>query len=80
MNSQNNGRNAKLKNIVQSSLRDYVKTHGIKQRFIAAATGLPEYTISDIFCDRKEMKADEFMLICGAIGKNPNDFISKEDQ
>lgn len=70
-----------MKNVVQSSLREYIKSHGIKQRYIAEATGLPEYTISDIFCDRKEMKADEFMLICGAINKSPNDFItSKEDQ
>lgn len=69
-----------MKNIVQSALREYVKSHGIKQRYIAEATGMPEYMISDIFCMRREMKADEFMNICAAINKSPNDFTIAEKQ
>lgn len=62
-------------NVMQTALREYVKNNGIKQSFIAQRTGLKEYSVSDIFCNRREMKADEFVLICLAINKNPNDFV-----
>lgn len=64
-----------MKTAVQRQLRDYVKSTGIKQRFIANAIGAKEYTISDIFSERKEMRADEFLAICIALNKNPNDFV-----
>lgn len=64
-----------MKNIVQTDLKNYVKSNGIKQSYIAERTGLKEYTVSDIFTNRRELKADEFGLICIAIGKNPNDFV-----
>lgn len=67
-----------MKKAVQTALRDYVKSHGIKQRYIANETGMPEYMISDIFCMRRDMKADEFILICKAIDKSPNDFIPEQ--
>jgi transcriptional regulator with XRE-family HTH domain len=67
-----------MKYAVQTKLRDYVKANGIKQRHIAQATGLKEYLVSDIFCMRREMKADEFALICKAINRNPNEFITTE--
>jgi transcriptional regulator with XRE-family HTH domain len=66
-----------MKNAVQTSLRDYVKSKGIKQRYISQATGLSEYCVSDIFCNRREMKADEFALICIAIEKSPDEFIGQ---
>ena len=62
---------------VQKLLRDYIKNNGIKQRFIANAIGVKEYTISDIFSFRKEMRADEFLAICIALNKNPNDFVEE---
>ncbi len=71
-----------MKYAVQTSLKNYIKSNGIKQRFIAETTGLKEYCISDIFCMRREMRADEFVLICMAIGKSPNEFagcIKKEE-
>ncbi len=64
-----------MKNAIQTDLKKYVKSSGIKQKYIADKTGLKEYCISDIFCNRREMKADEFGLICLAINKNPNDFM-----
>lgn len=64
-----------MKNAVQTCLRDYVKNNGIKQKFISERTGLKEYSVSDIFCMRRELRADEFALICIAIGKSPNEFI-----
>ena len=69
-----------MQNAVQSSLREYVKANGIKQRFIAQATGLKEYHISDIFCGRCKMSADEFVLICIALNKSPNDFVKSEKE
>ena len=64
-----------MKSVVQTNLRNYVKSNGIKQSFIAERTGLKEYTVSDIFTCRREMKADEFVMMCRAIGNNPNDFV-----
>lgn len=65
-----------MRTAVQTALRDYVKANGIKQRFISEATGIKEYSISDIFCNRREMRADEFIKICCAIKKDPNDFMT----
>ena len=68
-----------MQNAVQTRLRDHVKAKGIKQRFIAQATGLKEYRVSDIFCMRREMKADEFVAICIAIGADPNEFADPKE-
>lgn len=64
-----------MRTAVQEAVRDFVKTNGIKQRYISEVTGIKEYSISDIFTLRREMRADEFLKICLAIRKSPNDFI-----
>lgn len=60
---------------VQSRVIRYVKDMGIKQRFIAQKTGLSESAVSNIFNGNRKMSADEFMKVCQAIGKTPNDFM-----
>ena len=62
----------------QSKVADYVRNMGIKQNWLAEKTGLTESIVSDIFRGKRKMTADEFVCICKALGKNPNDFMEVE--
>lgn len=64
--------------VTQSKVADYVRNMGIKQNWLAEKTGLTESIVSDIFRGRRKMTADEFVRICKALGKNPNDFMEVE--
>lgn len=59
----------------QSNVADYVRNMGIKQSWLAQKTGLTDNMISGILNGKRKMTADEFVRICKAIGKNPNDFM-----
>ena len=61
--------------VTQSKVADYVRNMGIKQNWLAEKTGLTESIVSDIFRGKRKMTADEFVRICKALGKNPNDFM-----
>lgn len=57
-------------------VKDYLKSHGFKQRFVAEAIGVKDYTISDIFCHRRELKANELVGICIATKTSPNEILA----
>lgn len=61
--------------VVQSKVAQYLKEQGIKQSWLAQKTGLTDNMISGILNGKRKMTADEFVRICKAIGKNPNDFM-----
>lgn len=61
--------------VTQNKVAEYVKEMGIKQAVIACKTGLSEQAISTIMNGKRKMTADEFVRICRAIGKEPNDFM-----
>lgn len=61
--------------VVQSKVAQYLKEQGIKQSWLAQKTGLTDNMISGILNGTRKMTADEFVRICKAIGKNPNDFM-----
>ena len=61
--------------VTQSKVADYVRNMGVKQSWLAEKTGLTESIVSDIFRGKRKMTADEFVCICKALGKNPNDFM-----
>lgn len=61
--------------VVQSKVAQYLEEHGIKQSWLAQETGLTDNMISGILNGKRKMTADEFVRICKAIGKNPNDFM-----
>lgn len=61
--------------VVQSKVAQYLEEHGIKQSWLAQKTGLTDNMISGILNGKRKMTADEFVRICKAIGKNPNDFM-----
>lgn len=68
-----------MQNVVQSRVRDYIKAKDIKQRTISRATGINEVALSNILNDKREMKADEYMLICFALGVTM-DFFDKKNE
>lgn len=45
-------------------IRDYRKSKGISQVYIAEVTGIDNKRISNIETGRVELKAEEFILIC----------------
>ena len=61
--------------VVQSKVAQYLEEQGIKQSWLAQKTGLTDNMISGILNGKRKMTADEFVRICKAIGKNPNDFM-----
>lgn len=60
---------------VQSRISAYVNQMGIKQTAICEKTGLKKDAVSAMLNNKRKMSADEFELICRAIGKTPNDFM-----
>ncbi len=64
--------------VVQSKVAQYLEEQGIKQSWLAQKTGLTDNMISGILNGKRKMTADEFVRICKAIGKNPNDFMGGE--
>ena len=61
--------------VVQSKIAQYLEEQGIKQSWLAQKTGLTDNMISGILNGKRKMTADEFVRICKAIGKSPNDFM-----
>lgn len=57
-------------------VKDYLKTHGYKQRFIAEAIGVKDYTMSDTFNNRRDMKLTELVGICIATKTSPNEILA----
>lgn len=64
---------------VQERVSEYILNNGIKQSFIVERTGLNKDVISAILNKRRKMTADEFEIICRALGKTPNDFMLVEE-
>lgn len=64
---------------IQERVAQYVRSNGIMQQHIAEKTGISKVKISQMFNGKRKMMADEFVSICDAINKEPNDFINIED-
>lgn len=64
---------------VQEKVAQYVQNFGIKQSFISEKTGLSPAKVSMILNKNQKMTADELVLFCRALQKNPNDFVDLED-
>lgn len=54
-------------------LKLYIDRNGLKQKVIAKKSGLTENQMSQILNDKRGISADEFEIICNAMGANPND-------
>lgn len=56
-------------------IRDYRKSKGISQVYIAEVTGIDNKRISNIETGRVKLKAEEFILICEkGLGVSPSFF------
>lgn len=55
---------------------DYLKDHGVKQKFVAQVLGVKDYTVSDMFCNRRDMKVNELVKICVATRTTPNEILA----
>lgn len=64
--------------VVQSKVAQYLEEQGIKQSWLAQKTGLTDNMISGILNGKRKMTADEFVRICKAIEKTPNDFMEAD--
>lgn len=59
---------------INERLSKYVSENGIKQIYIAQKTGLTADTVSKILKGNRRILADEFLIICTALGIDPNIF------
>jgi hypothetical protein len=59
----------------QKRIADYINEMGIKQSVISKKTGITQCALCAMLMQNRVMLADEYMKICIAIGKEPNDFM-----
>ena len=52
---------------IRNFLVDYIDKKGIKQAFIARATGMSTNAVSQILAGKRKIQADEFLKICRAV-------------
>lgn len=53
----------------------FLADNGIKQNFLARKTGIKPQTLSAKLNGTTKLSLDDLELICGVLGKKPNDFI-----
>lgn len=60
---------------VQKRIAEYLLANGISQAFLVKKTGIKTGRMSQILTLKTRMRADEYELVCKALGKTPNDFM-----
>lgn len=60
-------------------IKNYLKSHGIKQNFLAEQTGLSISVISDICLGNRRIEVEEYKKICDALGVPLDYFFGEED-
>jgi DNA-binding Xre family transcriptional regulator len=53
----------------------YLSDNGIKQNWLSKKTGIKENTLSAKLKGTYKFTPDEIEVICGVLGKEPNDFL-----
>lgn len=53
---------------IADAIRSYLRSHGIKQTFIAERCGWSKQKVNSIILGKRKMTAEEFSDICKAIG------------
>lgn len=51
-----------------SDIKKYLEENGIKQTFVSKKTGIPEPILCMMLNDNRKIEANEYMMICDAIG------------
>lgn len=60
---------------VQKKVAAYINGHGIRQVFVCNKSGIKRDRMSNLMLLKSKMTADEFVAICKALHKTPNDFM-----
>jgi len=60
---------------VYEKIKKYMEDNGIKQNYVSEKSGIPENTLSMILNGKRNLSADESVLIFKALGVTPNDII-----
>lgn len=63
----------------QARIAQYIADNGIKQSFICEKTGINKVRMSAILTSKSRMYADEFIKVCEALRKEPNDFMRLDE-
>lgn len=49
-------------------IREYIKSHGIKQNYLAEKLGVGDRTVTDMLNGNRKILAEEYYLLCKALG------------
>ena len=55
-------------------IKKYIQSCGMKQTFLAAQSGISSKRLNMMLNGRMGINADDYILICRALGKNIEDF------
>lgn len=61
---------------VYEKINQYLMENGIKQKFVAEKSHIPENVLSTILSGKRKMGADELIDIVIAIDLDPNSFVN----
>lgn len=64
--------------MVGQKIKKYLDDNGIKYSFVADKIGMPMNMFSPLLSGKRKMSAEEYLLICKAIGINANHFSEQE--
>lgn len=56
-------------------IKDYMKSHGIKQTFVSEKTGIPNTRLNMALNGHRRLPYDEYELICGALNVGTDQFL-----
>lgn len=63
----------------KDKLKKYLDDNGIKQKYVAKKAGMTEETFSKILSGKRKCDVNEFLAICNALNKKPDDFVILAD-
>lgn len=63
---------------IYQKISKYIVDNGIKQKFIAEKTGIPENVLSMMLNGKRRIEADEFIEIILALNVDANFFINSK--
>ena len=65
---------------IYQKISKYIVDNGIKQKFIADKTGIPENVLSMMLNGKRRIEADEFIEIIIALNVDANFFINSKER
>ena len=60
---------------VEANIKEYLREEGLTQVGVSRKTGIPADQLSLTLNGKRKLTVDEFVRICDAIKKTPNDFV-----